>query len=171
MVLVDVIFIDDEVCICPGWTSALPARGTPPWYCRTMASGSPAAFGRPRPATEVPFDRFCRERHHSPPHQRTLAHHHGEDRAVPPVPAGRVARRPSAVRRPGRRAGDDRRLAGRLQHRPTAPVAGHGRPGVPVPTSAGGRAAAATARRSCPGHRANLLVGTRSGQPPVASGA
>jgi hypothetical protein len=26
-----------------------------------MASSSPAAFARPRPATEVPFDRICRE--------------------------------------------------------------------------------------------------------------
>ena len=68
-----------------------------------------------------------------------------------------------AVRRPGRGAGRDRRVPARVQHRPAAPVPGHGVPGRPVPAAAAeptgrdGRAAAVEAARlpRRRGHRAS----------------
>jgi hypothetical protein len=59
-------------------------------------------FG-PQPVA-VLFDRICWEERHLPsPHRGPLAHHHGQDRAVPPEPSPRVPGRPDVRIEAGRR--------------------------------------------------------------------
>ena len=93
------------------------------------------------------------ERHHRAADQAPVADDHGQDRAAAPVPAGRAAGRAWPVRLAGGAAGRAGCLAGGVQHRPAAPVAGHGLPGLPV-RSRGIAAAAAGAAPAGHGQRA-----------------
>jgi transposase InsO family protein len=134
--------------VCAAFAAALVEFGTPEEVLTDNGKQFTARFGRPRPATEVLFDRICRE--------NGITHRLTAPRT--PTTTGKIERFHQSLRRellddhprvpgPAGGAGRDRRLADGLQHDPAAPVAGHGHPGLEVPARSRRRTAAAASRR------------------------
>ena len=98
------------------------------------------------------------------PNHPPLTGHNREDRAAAPVAAKRASQRPRPVRVHRGLAGRAGCLAGGVQHRPAAPVPGHGIPRLPVHACPVGTQVAGA---STPGHR---LAGSRSGACPRTRG-
>ena len=136
--------------VCRAFIAAMRTYGIPDEVLTDNGKQFTGRFGKPRPA-EVLFERICRDNGITPAaHQAVLADHHREGGTLAPDPADRVPGRRRAVRLDRGSPGRGRCLAGGIQHRPAAPVAGHGHPGHEVPPFAGCRrhAAAVGACRS-----------------------
>jgi len=133
---------DDHSRFCV--SAAMRRHGVPQQILTDNGKVFTGRFGHP--PTEVLLDRICLGvRHRAPPDRAPVADHHRQDRTVPPQPARGVPDR-AAVLLAAHRAGRGRRVGGLLQHRPPAPVPGHGDPRRPL-RSAGGPAAAGDHRR------------------------
>jgi transposase len=109
-------------------------------------------FIKPRPAEVLSGSDLPGERHHRAADQAPVTDDHGQDRAAAPVPARRAAGRARPVRVPRGAAGRAGCVAAGVQHRPAAPVAGHGLPRLPVRPGGIAAAAAGTAPAD-PGQR------------------
>ena len=139
--------------VCRAFVEAMAVYGVPEEVLTDNGTVFTGRFIKPRPA-EVLFERICRENGIShAADQAPVADDHGQDRAAAPVPARRAAGGARPVRLAGGAAGRAGCLAAGVQHRPAAPVAGHGLPGLPV-RSRGITAAAAGAGPASHGQHA-----------------
>ena len=116
--------------VCDGLRAAIPAYGVPQ---QILTDNGKVFTGRfHHPPVEVLFDRICRENgiEHlltQPRARRRPARSNGSTAAC--VPNSSATQRLSLVRRPPSRPSTNGWL---LQHRPAAPIAGHGHPGRTV---------------------------------------
>ncbi len=136
--------------VCLGFVDAMRAYGIPEEVLTDNGKVFTGRFHKPGVPVEVLFDKICRE--NGITHRLTKIHSPTTtgkiERAAAPDPAARVAGCPWAVRVDGGAAGRLVCLARGIQHRPPAPVAGHGLSGQPVHT----RVLAAGAAHPGPAH-------------------
>jgi hypothetical protein len=146
--------------VCRAFVEAMAVYGVPEEVLTDNGTVFTGRFIKPRPAEVLSGSDLPGERHHRAADQAAVADHHGQDRAAAPVPAGRAAGRARPVRLAGGAAGRAGCLAPGVQHRPAAPVAGHGLPRFPVRPRRYRRCRCGC-RRSWPG----LALGGLPGQP------
>jgi transposase InsO family protein len=127
--------------VCRAFVDAMAVYGVPEEVLTDNGTVFTGRFIKPRPA-EVLFERICRENgitaRRTRPRSPTTT---GKIERLHQSLQARTAGRARPVRVAGSAAGRTGCMAGGVQHRPAAPVAGHGLPRVPV--HSGGIAAAA----------------------------